>query len=318
MSQNVADLIGRSSRDAYGTTLLELGAEDDRVVVVTADVPVSTRLAAFQERWPNRSFNFGIAEQNMMGAAAGLARSNKIPFVSVYAIFAALRATEQVRTDIAYPNLPVRICVSHSGISLGQAGPTHHSIEDLAIFRAMPNMTVIVPADAVSAAMAVRATTNIPGPVYMRLSRAPEPTVYQQAEQFVVGRARRVRGGSDLTIIACGASVGNALLAAEELSSTGVEAAVLDMATIKPLDTEAVLSAIDGTGAILSVEEHTVIGGLGSAVADVIAQSGKAVRFKMLGIPDEYTLAGPYEALQAHYELDARGIAHHAQLLVKS
>ena len=309
------NVVGLSSRDAYGKALVELGAVDDRIVTVTADVPLSTRLAEFQSRWPERSFNFGIAEQNMMGAAAGLARSGKIPCVSVYAIFAALRGAEQVRTDIAYPNLPVRICVSHSGISLGQAGPTHHSLEDIAILRSMANMTVIVPADSLSAARAVHATMDLPGPAYIRLSRAVEPTVYEELDRFIIGQARRVRQGTDLTIIACGASVGHALQAAKILEPEGIEIAVIDMATIKPLDKAAVLQAIEATGAILTVEEHTIIGGLGSAVAEVIAESNMLVRFTRLGIPDTYTLAAPYAELQRYYSLDGEGIAGKARAL---
>jgi transketolase len=316
MMQDSMDFIGLSSRDAYGKALLELGAADDRIVTVTADVPVSTRLAEFQSRWPERFFNFGIAEQNMVGAAAGLARSGKIPFVSVYAIFVALRATEQVRTDVAYPNLPVRFCVSHSGISLGQAGPTHHSIEDIAIMRSMANMTVIVPADGLSAARAVQAAMDLQGPAYIRLSRAVEPTVYRELDSFEIGRARSVRQGADLTIVACGASVGHALQAATILETEGIQAGVVDMATVKPIDREAVLSAIETTGGILTVEEHNVIGGLGSAVAEVIAESGKPVRFGRLGIPDTYTLAASYPDLQHYYSLDGEGIAGRARALL--
>ncbi len=301
--------VGLSSRDAYGKVLVELGEQDNRIVAVTADVPVSTRLTAFQKRWPRRFFNFGIAEQNMMGAAAGLARENKIPFVSVYAIFAALRATEQVRTDIAYPNLPVRICVSHSGISLGQAGPTHHSIEDISIFRSMANMTVIVPADSTSAAMAVKATREINGPVYLRLSRAVEPTVYVEMGSWKVGQARWLRSGTDITLIACGASVGMSLAAAEILSSQGIAAGVLDMATVKPIDSKAIAAAAENSKAILTVEEHSIIGGLGSAVAEVIADLNLSIPFKRLGIPDIYTLAGSYSELQGYYSLDGKGIA---------
>ncbi len=315
-NDNSSKYIGLSSRDAYGKVLVELGEEDDRIVAVTADVPESTRLSAFQKRWPGRFFNFGIAEQNMMGAAAGLAREHKIPFVSVYAIFAALRATEQVRTDIAYPNLPVRICVSHSGISLGQAGPTHHSVEDISIFRSMANMTVIVPADSISTAMAVKATREIKGPVYMRLSRAVEPTVYQEMNGWKVGQARWIRRGMDITLIACGASVGMSLAAAEILSSRGIAAGVLDMATIKPIDAEAISFAAEHSEAILTVEEHSIIGGLGSAVAEIIADRGLSTRFQRLGIPDTYTLAGPYSELLAYYSLDGNGIAEKAQELL--
>lgn len=311
-TNNSSEFIGLSSRDAYGKMLVKLGEEDDRIVAVTADVPVSTRLSEFQERWPQRVFNFGIAEQNMMGAAAGLARAGKIPFVSVYAIFAALRAAEQVRTDIAYPNLPVRICVSHSGISLGQAGPTHHSLEDISIFRSFANMTVIVPADGTSAAMAVKSTKEIDGPVYIRLSRAVEPTVYREVNNFKIGQARWVREGSDLTIIACGASVGQSVTAAELLSSRGISTGVLDMATVKPIDSKAITEAAESSKAICTVEEHSIVGGLGTAVAEVIADLSLSIPFKRLGIPDIYTIVGSYSELQKYYALDGSGIAQKA------
>lgn len=316
VEKSTSQYLKRSTRDVYGLVLMELAEADERIVAVTADVPESVRMTVFRERWPERFFNFGVAEQNMMSAAAGLAREGMIPYVSVYAIFAALRAAEQARTDIAYPNLPVRICVTHAGISLGQGGPTHHSIEDLAIYRSFANMTVIVPADAVEAATALRAIKDLPGPLYMRLSRAVEPTVYYQEEEFLVGKGKRIREGRHLTIIACGACVGFALQAADLLANEGVYALVIDMATLKPIDRQAIIRAAKNTGAILTVEEHTQIGGLGSAVAEVIAEEGLNVRFRRLGIPDVFTLAAPYEELLAHYRLDAHGIAQAARDLI--
>jgi transketolase len=308
--------LNKSSRDAYGMALYDQAAADNRLVAVTADVPESVRFSKFRETWPDRFFNFGIAEQNMMGAAAGLAREGKIPFVSVYAIFAALRAIEQLRTDIAYPNLPVRICVSHSGISLGPAGPSHHSLEDISVLRSIANMAVISPADGTSTAMVLDTIKDHPGPVYMRLNRAVEPTVYQTISNYTFGKANQLREGSDLTIIGYGASVGNALIAAEELEQQGIQSSVLDMAFIKPLDQEAIINHCQNSGAVLTVEEQTIIGGLGSAVAEVIAENKLDVRLKRLGIPDLYTLAGPYPDLQAYYSLDAKGIAAEALALL--
>ncbi len=315
---SISDFIQRSSRDAYGLALFQLAKSDERIVAVTADVPDSVRFSSFQKAYPQRLFNFGIAEQNMMAAAAGLAREGKIPFVSVYAIFAALRAIEQARTDIAYGNLPVRICVTHSGISLGQAGPSHHSLEDVAVYRSIPNMTVIAPADGVGTAMALNAIQDLPGPVYMRLSRAVEPTVYTTPTPLQIGKANQIRVGEHMTIMAYGAAVGNSLFAAEILSKEGIQARVLDMASIKPIDREAVQNAGRETGAILTVEEHNVIGGLGSAVAEVLAESGLAIPFKRLGIPDTFTLAGPYPELLKYYSLDAQGIAREARELLAS
>lgn len=308
--------LNKSSRDAYGIAFFRQAELDERIVAVTADVPDSVRFTQFRDKWPERFFNFGIAEQNMMGAAAGLAREGKIPFVSVYAIFAALRALEQVRTDIAYPNLPVRICTTHSGISLGQAGPSHHSIEDIAIMRSIFNMVVISPADGMAAAMALDAIADYQGPVYMRLSRAVEPAVYSSKSEYKIGKANVLREGKDITIIAYGASVGNALKAAQKLADQGIDAGVMDMAFIKPIDRDAVEIAAKSTGRILTVEEHNIVGGLGSAVAEVIAESNLNVSFKRLALPDQYTLAGPYPELQKHYSLDWEGIAETVREMV--
>ena len=308
--------LNKSSRDAYGIALYKQAELDKRIVAITADVPDSVRFTKFREKWPERFFNFGIAEQNMMGAAAGFAREGKIPFVSVYAIFAALRALEQVRTDIAYPNLPVRICTTHSGISLGQAGPSHHSIEDIGVMRSIFNMVVMAPADGIATAMALEAIKDHQGPVYMRLSRAVEPTVYHSKSKYQIGKANVLREGKDITIIAYGASVGNAMKAAEKLAEEGVDAGIVDMAFIKPIDRDAVEKAAKITGRILTVEEHNIVNGLGSAVAEVIAESNLNISFKRLALPDHYTLAGPYPDLQKYYSLDSEGIAETARNLL--
>lgn len=300
--------LNKSSRDAYGIAFYKQAESDQRIIALTADVPDSVRFTQFREKWPERFFNFGIAEQNMMGAAAGFAREGKIPFVSVYAIFAALRALEQVRTDIAYPNLPVRICTTHSGISLGQAGPSHHSIEDIGVMRSIFNMVVMAPADGIATAMALEAIKDHQGPVYMRLSRAVEPTVYHSKSKYQIGKANVLREGKDITIIAYGASVGNAMKAAEKLAEEGVDAGIVDMAFIKPVDREVVIKAAKISGRILTVEEHNIINGLGSAVAEVIAESNLNISFKRLALPDHYTLAGPYPDLQKYYSLDSEGI----------
>lgn len=311
--------VGLSSRDAFGKALVEVGTADARVVALTADLGSSVRVAEFARYFPERTFNFGIAEQDMMGAAAGLALGGKIPFVTTYAVFASLRAAEQARTDVAYGNLPVRICASHSGLSIGPGGPTHHSTEDVAIYRTMPDMTVIVPADGVEAAAATRAIVHLAGPAYMRLSRAKEPAVYMTEDHFVIGVANTVRAGHDLTVIACGSCVGRSLQAAESLSQEGIEVQVVDMATVKPIDRQAILSAAKDTGAILTVEEHTVIGGLGSAVAEVLAEAGLGIRFKRLGLQDCFATTAPYEELLALYGLDAQGIVQSVhELLAKS
>lgn len=302
-------LIGISSRDAFGLTLAELAQEDPRIVALTADLAASVRLADMIKIAPERVFNFGIAEQDMMGAAAGLALSGKIPFVTTFAAFAALRATEQARTDIAYNGLPVRICASHGGFGLAVGGATHHALEDVAIYRNMPGMTVIVPADGMEASEAVRAVMDLPGPSYIRLSRPTEPTVYTRFEPLIVGKARRVKTGKDLTFIAYGGSVGYSLKAAEILAADGIDAGVVDMATIKPVDKRAILAATKESAAIMTVEEHNIIGGLGTAVAEVLAEAGIAIPFKRHGIYDSFTTAAPYPELLTLYKMDSAGIA---------
>lgn len=318
MSEQESKYIGKPSRDSYGITLLELAAEDERIVAVTADLASSVRMVEFKKQFPDRMFNMGIAEQNMMGASAGLALAGKVPFVSTFAVFASLRAAEQARTDVAYNNLPVRICSSHGGFGLAVGGATHHAIEDVAIYRNMPNMTVVVPADSVQAVAATRAIVGLPGPVYMRLSRPKEPTVYRTDKPFVVGKADVVRQGKDATIIAFGGSVGYSIMAAEQLAADGIDLRVVNMATIKPIDREAIVAAARETGAIMTVEEHSINGGLGSAVAEVLAESGLGIRFKRHGVLDTFTTAAPYEELLGYYELDAKGIAKNVKAFLGS
>jgi len=297
------------SRAAYGKALTALAAEDDRIVALTADLAGSTGLKDFAATYPERFFNIGIAEQNMYGIAAGMALSGKIPFASTFATFASLRAAEQVRTDIAYGKVPVRVVGTHQGVGLAPAGPTHHALEDIAVMRGLANMTIINPADSTQAAMAVAALVEFEGPAYLRLSRPKEATVYTEEKPFIIGKADEVRKGSDVSIIACGGMVGQSLLAAELLSEEGVEAQVLNMATIKPIDADAIIAAAKKTGAVFTVEEHNIYGGLGSAVAEVIAEAGLGVRFMRWGIPDIYTKTGEYPELLKLYELDGEGIA---------
>ncbi len=301
-------LIGKSSRDAYGEVLFELASQDEDMVALTADVGPSVRFDRFEKEFTDRFFDFGIAEQNLMGAAAGFARESKKPYVSVYAIFAALRSIEQIRTDIAYPNLPVRIYVSHSGISLGEAGPTHHTIEDISVMRSIPNMTVVVPADGLSTGHLVYLLHDHDGPVYMRLSRVKENTVYSEEKDFQYGKGHIVRDPAELTLITCGASTGQALKAADLLAAGGIHVGLVDMPFIKPLDSDLLQNVFSIAKKVITIEEHSIIGGLGSAVAEEIASSGSNVQLYRLGIPDEFTKAGPYEDLIRYYGLDSDGI----------
>ena len=304
--------------EIYGRVMVELGERDPRIVGLTADLAKSTKIGVFQERFPERFINVGIAEQNLFGVAAGMAKSGLIPFVSTMAAFASMRAAEQVRTDICYQKLDVKIIATHGGVAFGQAGTTHHCTEDIAIMRAFANMTVIVPADGFETANAVRACVERPGPVYIRLGRGFEPLHYASEDYgFEIGKAVRIADGTDLTIVCCGIAVYHASEAAKLLKERdGISVRVLNMHTIKPLDEEAILAAVAETGGILVVEEHNVIGGLGSAVADVIAQSGKGCAFAKLGLPDCYSEVGYPEDLYCHYKIDADGIVDKVRLLL--
>jgi len=313
---NKSVFIGKSNRDVFGKVLVELAEKDERVVAVTADLSGSMRMTEFKKRFPKRFFNFGIAEQDMMSASAGLAITGKMPYTSTFAVFASMRAGEQARTDIAYNKLPVRICATHSGISFGVGGATHQSLEDIGIFRAMPGMIVLVPADGVETAAMLRTTLALRGPVYMRLGRSKEKTVYEQEFEYMIGKADILQEGKDISILACGGLVGHAIEAAELLKENGIDAGVVNVSTIKPIDKETIIKVAEFSEAILTVEEHSVINGLGSAVAELIAEAGIRVRFKRHGILDVFTTSGPYEDLLAYYLLDAEGIAETAQKLL--
>ena len=299
-----------TSREIYGRTLAELAKADPRVVAMTADLEKSTALNLFGKEFPDRLFNVGIAEQNLFGAAAGMAKSGLIPFASTFAIFACMRAGEQIRTDIAYQNLPVKIIATHGGISFGHAGTTHHCTEDFAILRAIPNMTVICPADGIETSMAVRACMEIDGPVYMRIGRGFEPPCYEDEDHdFAIGKANVMREGTDITVITCGIGVLQSLNAAVTLAEEGIHVRVVNMHTIKPIDREAIIAAAKDTGRILTVEEHNVLGGLGDAVACVLAEEGLGIQFRKHGLYDTFSAIGYAEDLYAHYGLDANGIA---------
>lgn len=305
-----------SAREVYGQRLVEAASQNDNIVVLTADLMRTNKTGDFLKNHPERFFNTGIAEQNMMGIAAGLALEGKMPFVSTMATFASMRACEQVRTDICYPNLDVRIVATHCGLTTG-AGPTHYGQEDMAIMRAFPNMTVIVPGDPNQIGKVIEASINHRGPIYVRIGRGGEPVVYQNDYDYVIGKSIKVREGDALTIIACGIGISSSLEAATKLAEEGIEVRVVDMHTIKPIDKQAILDAVKDTGAIVTVEDHTVIGGLGSAVADVLAEAGIACKFKKLGIPDTFGAIGQPEDLYHKYGYDADGIYTAVKNLIK-
>lgn len=295
-----------ATRVAYGKALAELGRRDQRVVALDADLSKSTMTAFFAEEFPERFFNMGIAEQSLMGTAAGLALSGKIPFASTFAIFATGRAYEPVRNAIAYPRVNVKIAATHAGLTVGEDGASHQAVEDIALMRSVPNMTVIVPADAEETKQAVYAVAAYNGPVYLRLGRPAVPLIYDSSYNFQIGRAHRLRSGKDAAIIACGFMVNQALQAADELLAEGIEAMVINMSTVKPVDREAILAAA-ATGAVVTAEEHSIIGGLGSAVAEVLAVE-KPTPMTMVGIEDSFGESGTPAELMHKYGLTAAAI----------
>jgi len=306
MTYTIYDYDILTQAEVYGKALVDLGRDNKNIVVLTADLMRSNKTAEFASTYPERFFNVGIAEQNLFGMAAGLARAGKIPFASTFAAFASMRACEQVRTDIAYNNIPVKIVATHSGLSMGTGGPTHFATEDLAIMRSMANMTVIVPADSIETAKAVSACVDLPGPVYIRIGRGFEPTAYEDEKyEYRIGKSVLMRDGHDITVICCGVAVNAALTVSRQIESEGLSVRVVNMHTIKPIDREAVVKASKETRFIITAEEHNIIGGLGSAVAEVLAEEGSGVKLKRLGVPDEYSEIGYPEALYSRYNLDA-------------
>lgn len=296
-----------ATREGYGKALAKLGAEYENMVVLDADLSKSTRSYEFCKHYPERFFNMGIAEQNLMGTAAGLAAAGKIVFASTFAIFATGRAFEQIRNSIAYPRLNVKIAASHAGLTVGADGASHQALVDMSIMRSLPNMTVIAPADVVEAEKAVSAVAEYEGPVYLRLGRAAVPVIYDENHKFQIGKASQLREGHEATIIACGIMVPESLQAAAELAEEGIIVRVINMATLKPLDQEMVLRAAKETGAIVTAEEHSIIGGLGSAVAEVLVEN-YPVPMERVGVKDVFGESGEPEQLLKKYGLTVQEI----------
>lgn len=318
MTWSVTDGDKLTQAEVYGEVLSQLGERYPDIVALTADLASSTKIGRFGKKYPERFINVGIAENSMFGIAAGLAQAGLRPVVSTFAIFTSLRSGEQVRTDICYQNLNVKIIATHAGISFGQAGSTHHCTEDLAVMRAFPNMTVIAPADGLETGNAVAAAMEWPGPVYIRIGRGFEPPVNKTKDYgYEIGKAITMRDGRDVTIIACGVGVLQAVRAAEVLDRQGLSARVINMHTIKPIDRDAIIQAVKDTRRIITVEDHNIVGGLGSAVADVIVESGKACAFRKLGVPDCYSIVGYPEDLYHYYKFDADGIVETVSELMR-
>jgi transketolase len=297
-----------SIRDAFGRALVKLGEKNEKVVVLDADVSTSTRTAFFQDKFPDRFFNFGVAEGNMMDVAAGLALVNKIPFVSTFSCLASLRALEQIRTSIAYPKLNVKIVGGYSGLSDSKDGPTHHSVCDLAIIRSIPNMTLIVPADAIETEKAVYQIAQYEGPVYLRLSRAELPILFDQNCKMEIGKGNLLKEGKDVTIIATGIMVTRALEAAKFLKKEEkIDVRVIEIHTLKPIDVDIITQAAEETGALVTAEEHSVIGGLAGAVAEVIVENNP-VPMERVGIKDTFAESGEYNSLLEKYGMGLKNI----------
>lgn len=306
----------QATRDAYGKALVELGQLHDDIVVLDADLSKSTKTADFAKAFPERFINAGIAEQNMVGMAAGLAAAGKVVFASSFAIFAAGRAFEQVRNSLAYANLNVKICATHSGITVGEDGGSHQSVEDIAIMRSIPNLTVLVPSDGPSTRLALQRLYEHSGPAYLRLGRSALPVIYKDNFDFQIGRGIELREGQDATIIACGTMVALALEAAQVLAGEGFKVSVVDMPSIKPLDQDLILRKAKETGAILTAEEHSIIGGLGSAVCEVVS-GDYPVLVKRMGINDIFGQSGSPDELMQHYGLTIDKIVENTRLLIK-
>lgn len=297
----------KSLRVAYGEALAELGSANDKVVVLDADLSHATMTNIFASKYPDRFFNFGLAEANMVGAAAGFAHSGFVPFVSTFALFGTGRAYEQIRNSIAYPMANVKFGLSHSGLSVGEDGASHQSIEDIALMRVLPSMTIFVPCDPVETKKAVFAAASMEGPVYIRVARPVVDVITSEETPFISGKANIMREGSDVCIIATGLMVRDALIAADSLSQKGIHAAVVNMHTIKPIDSDIILDMAQRCKAIVTAEEHSVIGGLGSAVAEVLAGQSSA-KFARIGIQDVFGRSGKPADLFRAYGLTAENI----------
>ncbi len=296
-----------ATRDAYGEALKELGRINKDVVVLDADLSGSTKTAVFKKEYPERFFNVGIAEQNLMGTAAGLATAGKLPFASTFAMFASGRAFEIIRNSICYPNLNVKIAATHAGITVGEDGATHQALEDISLMRSLPNMVVLSPADGVEAKQCIYKAAEHNGPVYIRLGRSKIPVIFDENYKFEIGKGVELKKGNDISLIATGIMVEKALVAAEELSKEGISARVINISTIKPIDEDIIIKAAKETKGIVTVEEHSIIGGLGSAVTEVVSENAPTY-VERIGTMDVFGESGDGNELLEKYGLNAKNI----------
>ena len=304
-----------ATRDAYGEALAELGAVNENIVVLEADLSKSTKTSDFKKVYPERHFNMGIAEQNMLGVAAGFAAAGKIPFASSFAVFATGRAYDQIRNSIAYPNLNVKIAATHAGLTVGEDGGSHQMLEDIALMRALPNMTVIVPVDGIETKQAIKAAAEYEGPVYIRMGRPKVPVLFDENYTFEIGKGVVLKEGTDVTLVGTGIMVSKAVEAAELLAAEGISAAVVNISTIKPLDAELIIAQAQKTGAIVTCEEHNIYGGLGSAVAEVLVENCP-VPMARVGVADKFGESGLPDELLEKYGLTAANIAAQAKAVI--
>lgn len=310
------DIKMKATRDGFGEGLLDLGQKRNDIVVLSADLTESTRAGWFKEKFPERFFAMGVSEQDMICTAAGLALSGKIPFACTFGAFASGRAWDQIRVSVAYMNLNVKIVGTHGGISVGEDGPTHQAIEEIALMRILPNMSVIVPCDAIEAKKATIKSASCNGPVYLRLGRAKEPLITQESDYFEIGKANVLRDGKDVSIIACGHEVYEAVLACDILKKENIEARLINLHTIKPIDRYVIIKAAIETGAVVTAEEHTVFGGLGSAVSEVLARECP-VPIEFIGVKDRFGESGAPSELFRLFELTAEDIVKAAKKAIK-
>ena len=305
------------TRNGFGDEIVTLGKENKNILVVDADIGKSCKTGDFRKALPKQYLNVGIAEQNCAGVAAGLASCGKIPFVVTYAAFGSMRMVEMIRQEICYTHLNVKIACSHGGVTPANDGASHQAIEDMGILRTIPNMTVVMPADYASARKLVRAAAEFDGPVYLRFTRDAVPVIYEENEEFEIGKAKKLRDGNDVAILANGDTVRLAVQAAEVLAEKGIEACIYDFHTIKPLDEKAVNSCIDEIGKIITVEDHNILNGLGSAVCELVVEAGKG-RVKRIGIQDQFGQSAPYERLLAMNGVTVENIVTEAEKLVRA
>lgn len=306
----------KATRDGFGEEIVKLGKKDNDIYVVDVDIGKSCKTGAFRSELPEQYLNVGIAEQNAAGVAAGLATCGKVPFVVTYAVFGSLRMCEMIRQEICYPNLNVKIACSHGGVTPANDGASHQSIEDMGVLRTIPNMTVLMPADYYSAKKLVAAAAEYDGPVYLRFTRDAIPVIYDEDTEFEIGKAYKLKEGKDVAIIANGDTVSIAMKAAEELEKKGVSVKLLDMHTIKPLDVDAVMECVNEIGKIITVEDHNIMNGLGSAVSEVAVETGKAT-VKRIGIQDQFGQSAPYQRLLEMNGITAENIVKTAEDLLK-